>query len=176
MKHFIFLLLLSPFIVSAQQASAGPVFSEFGKVYEVSNPDFKTDLENDFKVVFDVMSSPGKEGARNRQLETAARFLNLHVSAGKDRDQLKVALVVHGSAAKDLLQSQAYEVRLGRPNPNEALVEALIKEGVEVIICGQSAHSRKLDRDKLIPGVKVALSAMTALIQLQNDGYQLIKF
>ena len=60
-------------------------------------------------------------------------------------------------------------------NPNRELVESLLGAGVEVIMCGQSSKTRGLPKEDLIPGVKIALSAMTANIQLQNQGYRPIK-
>lgn len=176
MRTFIILLLLLPSALTAQVAEAGPVIKDFGKVYRVDQPTYQTNMESEFKVVFDVLDSPEEEDKRNRKLETAARFLNMHVQAGKDRDLLKVAVVVHGTAATDLLDNEAHSKRFGTPNPNRDLLQALMDEGVEIILCGQSANSRDIDPNTLIPGVKLALSAMTALIQMQQSGYQLIKF
>ncbi len=176
MRSYITLILFLPFIAAAQEPATGPVFTEFGKVYDVEEPSFSTDLEGTFKVVFDVLDSPGKGDGINRQLETVARFLNMHVRAGKDRSSLQVALVVHGAAATDLLKPGAYQERFGKSNPNTELIEALLREDVAVILCGQSANHRNIQPASLIPGVKLSLSAMTALVQLQNDGYQLIKF
>lgn len=176
MRRLIVCFLFLPWLVSAQEAKAGPVIEEFGKVYKIENPTFPTDMEGEFKVVFDVLEGPENKEQRNRKLETAARFLNMHAQAGKDMDLLDVAIVVHGTAATDLMENKAHEARFGQPNPNQELLKALMDEGVEIILCGQSANSRNIPTNSLIPGVKLGLSAMTALIQLQQDGYQLIKF
>jgi len=90
--------------------------------------------------------------------------------------QLKVALVVHNQASKDITHDEAYKARFGVSNPNTALVEALLDANVDIIYCGQSSLTRNFPKEDLIPGVKIALSAMTALIQYQNEGYRLIKF
>ena len=70
----------------------------------------------------------------------------------------------------------AYQERYGMNNPNLRLLEALKQAGAEIYICGQSIHSRKIDRTELAVPVQVALSAMTVLITKQNEGYQLIAF
>lgn len=176
MRRLIICFLFLPWAISAQEAKAGPVIEEFGKVYQVENPTYPTDMDSEFKVVFDVLEGANDKEQRNRKLETAARFLNMHAQAGKDVDLLEVAIVVHGTAATDLMEHGAHEKRFGMPNPNQELLKALMDEGVEIILCGQSANSRNIDTNTLIPGVKVGLSAMTALIQLQQAGYQLIKF
>ncbi|TKD66297.1 hypothetical protein FBT53_03565 [Flavobacterium sp. ASW18X] len=176
MKLFYLFVLLFGMMLSAQEKATGPIISEFGAVYKISNPDFKTNVESEFKVVFDVYSSPKDPNMLNRSIETAARFLNMHSQAGVPAEQLHVALVVHGKAALDVLVSTAYKKRNAVDNPNEPLLHDLLSNKVSVILCGQSANGRGIEKSELIPGVQLALSAMTALIQLQNQGYQLIKF
>ena len=60
----------------AQQpvSQSGNVIAEFGKTYEVPNPDFKTDTDLVFKAVFDVSKAPEDKGKRNPYIETIARF------------------------------------------------------------------------------------------------------
>ncbi|UII75708.1 DsrE family protein [Flagellimonas sp. HMM57] len=171
----ILLTLISAYAIS-QEKKAGPVIENYGKVWEIENPDFKTNVNQEFKVVFDIMNSPESHSEINRTIETAARFLNMHAQGGVPVEQLKVALVVHNKASKDIIHNKAYKAKYGVDNPNFDMVKDLIDAGVEVIYCGQSSKSRNFPKEELIPDVKIALSAMTALIQLQNKGYQLIKF
>lgn len=177
-------ILLSGFIFSffcshtaiAQTKEAGPIIKEYGKVWKIENPDFVTDTSKEFKVVFDIMNSPESPTEINKSIETAARFLNMHSQAGVAKERLKVALVVHNKASKDIITNALYKERFGTKNPNTALVIELMDAGVEIVFCGQSSLSRNFPIEQTIEGVQLSLSAMTALIQLQNDGYQLIKF
>jgi intracellular sulfur oxidation DsrE/DsrF family protein len=57
-------------------------------------------------------------------------------------------------------------------NPNAELIRELTAAGVPVVLCGQTAASRGIPTDGLIDGVQVALSAMTAFLVLQEDGYR----
>ncbi|MEO9513689.1 MAG: DsrE family protein [Flavobacteriaceae bacterium] len=173
-----FLLFFSLICIGgySQEKTAGPVIKDYGPVWFIENTDFKTDTEAHFKVVFDIMDSPESHKEINRSIETAARFLNMHVQGGVPKSQLKVALVIHGKAAKDIIENTGYQSRYGTVNPNYNMVKELMDAGVEVILCGQSSKSRNLPKQELIPGVQISLSAMTALIQLQNNGYRLIKF
>jgi intracellular sulfur oxidation DsrE/DsrF family protein len=159
-----------------QEKGAGPVIRNFGEVWKVENTTFATDTAEEFKVVFDVMDSPDSHMELNRTIETAARFLNMHVQNGIPAANLKVYLVVHNKATKDILDDPYYEDRFGMPNPNSALIKDLLRAGVGVVLCGQSSVSRQMPATQAIDGVQLALSAMTALVQLQNEGYQLIKF
>ena len=175
-KHFpLFVLIIVSFSGFSQKPKTGPIIEKYGAVWEIDNPDFKTDKSQEFKVVFDVKDGPESDTEINRNLNTVARFLNMHGQNGIPASQLKVALIVHGSAARNLLTDNAFKDRYEVPNPNRELVESLLDAGVEVIICGQSSKTRGLPKEDLIPGVKIALSAMTANIQLQNQGYRPIK-
>jgi len=85
-------------------------------------------------------------------------------------------LVVHSKASKDILNNEAYKKQYGTDNPNTELIKALLNTGGQIIFCGQSSMSRGISKEELIAGVQLSLSAMTALIQLQNEDYRLIKF
>ncbi|MEQ5792391.1 DsrE family protein [Muricauda sp. NFXS6] len=168
----LFLLVFVTFSGISQTTKAGPIIGDYGAVWEIEDPDFKTDKSKEFKVVFDVKVGPESDTEINRNLNTVARFLNMHAQSGVPASQLKVALIVHGTAARNLLKDVAYKDRYKVANPNRKLVEDLLEAGVEVIMCGQSSKTRELPKEELIPGVKIALSAMTANIQLQNQGYR----
>ncbi len=174
---FTFLIsLVSSEILIAQSKESGPIIKDFGKVWRIDNTDFKVDTTKTYKAVFDIMNSPEDITQLNASIETAARFLNMHAQSGVPANQLKVALVVHNQASKDVISSEAYKTKYGTANPNENLLNDLIEAGAEVIFCGQSSLSRGFPKEELIPGVQLSLSAMTALIQLQDDNYRLIKF
>lgn len=178
LKYYFFLVMavVFSFGITAQEKKSGPIIADYGKVWRIPKPDFKTDVTKTYKAVFDIMNSPEDVSQRNASMETAARFLNMHAQSGVPLAQLKVALVVHNKASKDLTQSKAYKLKYGVDNPNEKLVEDLMKAGAEIIFCGQSSASRGFPKEDLVDGVQISLSAMTALIQLQDDNYRLIKF
>lgn len=172
-QHLSLSLLLFVGLYSfSQQTKTGPIIEDYGAVWEIENPDFATDKSLEFKVVFDVKDGPESDTEVNRNLNTVARFLNMHAQHGVPASQLKVALIVHGTAARNLLADKGHQERYGVGNPNRKLVEQLIEANVNVIMCGQSSKTRDLPKEELIPGVKMALSAMTANIQLQNQGYR----
>ena len=170
------LFLLLCYISNSQTPKAGPILSDFGKVHAVKNPDYKVQKDITFKAVIDVTGKPDSHNTSNALIETAARFLNMHAQSGVPRSQLKVALVVHGGASKDVMSNTAYQEKYKKNNPNFELVKSLLEIDVPIIICGQSAAHNQIAKEDLISGVQLSLSAMTALVQLQNEGYQLIKF
>ena len=173
---FLFCLLITQTTLSQSKRMNGPLIMEFGPTFNVEHPDIKTDTTSQFKVIFDVSQSAEERTTVNKYIETAARFLNMHTNAGMEVDQLNVAMTIHGGAWQDILTDDAYKQRYGHKNPNTALIDALVKSGVDIILCGQTAGARKLSSDDINPNVNMALSAMTALLQYQNNGYKFIKF
>lgn len=148
---------------------------EYGPTSPVADPDYKMDADATYKVLFDVTTSADEKPEQvNKGLETAARFLNMHVKAGKSRETLHPVMVVHGSASYGLLKNEYYKEKYGVDNPNIGLIQALDKAGVEIYICGQTAAHRDIGAEKRLSEVKLALSAMTVLIELQQQGYAVI--
>ncbi|WP_062055238.1 DsrE family protein [Aquimarina longa] len=169
-------ILLPVFIFAQQKSKHGKIIHDFGKIYTVKNPDFKTNSEQNLKAVFDIGRTFKDSSKINPLFNTAARYLNMHFDAGVTLDKLNVVLVIHGSAANDILNNTAYKTKYNVTNPNTPLIEALVKQGVQLILCGQTAAHRNISKKDIHPEIKIALSAMTALVQLQNENYRLINF
>ena len=159
---------------SIGEARPGPVIPDFGAVFEVQGLEVPVDTERDYRIVFDVSQSPAGTDGVNPYLNTVARFLNMHARAGVPRERMQLAVVLHGTAGKDALQAEPYRERMGAENPNEPLIRQLAAAGVEFYICGQTAMSRGLPNDELLPEVQMALSAMTARAMLQAQGYEVV--
>ena len=158
-----------------QHPTKGPVTGSFGPVYQVDEPDFPTRTDVTYQAVFDVGAVP-REGAVNPKIETLARFLNMHAQAGVKREDMRLALVLHGAAGRAALGNAAYRERFGTDNPDLPLLVALHETGVRIYLCGQTAAYRGFARDEMAEPVELALSAMTVLVTLQSEGYALIAF
>ncbi|MDC7997912.1 DsrE family protein [Gilvibacter sediminis] len=177
MKPLLALLLFGISFANAQTARIkGVVISEFGSTYEVPKLDIPLDTTQTFKVLFDLSAAPEDPEQLSGYINTVARFINMHVGAGKPENQLQVAAVFHGNASYSLLKNDLYKEKFGVDNPNLELIQALQAADVDIILCGQTAGHRNLTEDRRIPGVQMALSTMTAMIQLQQDGYTIINF
>lgn len=173
-------LSFSSFAYAGPEAfSAGKAIPEFGKIAHV-DVDQPVYGYSKFKVAFDV-SARTDAGKINRKLESAARFINMHDAAGVKVKNIKLAIVLHGGAVRDVTGAEYYTTSL-KPdeekseNVNAALVEALVAKGVKFYVCGQSAAYYDVKNTDLLPGVDMALSAMTAHALLQQKGYTLNPF
>ena len=159
-------MLAAPLAAQEPEVRYGPIFEEFGPHYPVEGIDH-VPQDAEFAVAFDV-ARPADDDTRNRGFESAARFINMHASKGVDPENIRIAMVVHGGAVKDLLASE--------DNPSREMVQQLLDYGVRFIVCGQSAAGQGIAQDDLIPGVEMALSAMTAHALLQQRGYTVNPF
>ena len=162
--------------VLAQETQTGPVLEEFGAVFAVPEADLNLAVDKTHRVIFDVYTDPGGEAEMNPLLNTVARFLNMHAQNGLDAEKMKVAVILHGAGMKNALSDKAYQAKFGRENPNSGLLEALERSGVELFVCGQSMKSRGFAEEDLAAPIKLSLSAMTALVHFQENGYQIINF
>ena len=180
MRSKIFLpAVLATFIaggLSAAEPQTGPAVPNFGPVYEVPGDAWNLEKERLYKVSMDVSETADFSDERNRHIESAARFLNLHARNGIEPDHIQMVIVVHGGASRDLLTDAAYQARYNEPNPNTAMLAELHSAGVKIFLCGQTAVHRNIGRDELNPAVSLALSAMTAHVRLQSEGFTLIPF
>ncbi len=157
------------------QARSGPVIASAGASFVVDNPTFAVPAGHVFKLLFEVNAGGGDSTTVNAQLTTMARFYNLHVRNGVPKERLQAAAVVHGMGWTALLTDAAFAARFGGArNPSRALTQELLAAGAQLVLCGQTAGSRGIRRDELLPGVQVATAAMTALSVLEADGYRLI--
>jgi intracellular sulfur oxidation DsrE/DsrF family protein len=145
--------------------TTGPAIEDFGPVAEV---DATLAIPGDaaFRHSFDV-AKPAEDGELNRSLVSAARFINMLARAGVDAENVEVALVVHGGAVADVS---------GDDSGSADLVATLIEHGVRIIVCGQSAAYYDVKTEDLLPGVEMAVSAMTTHALLQQEGYTLNPF
>ncbi len=167
-------LTLSPAQADFSAFSKGPVFEDFGPVADV-DADFEIPEGTAFKIVYDT-NEAAAPGELNKMLVTAARFYNMHAGAGVAEEDIDLAVVVHGKAVHDLTVAAHYAEAVGGENPNAPLLAALMEKGVRVIVCGQSAVYYEVGKEDLLPGVEMAVSAMTVHAVLQNQGYTLNPF
>ena len=123
------------------------------------------------------MATAAEPDKINRTIESAARFINMHVAAGVPEKNIHLAIVVHGGAAFDLTSQEFFSAHKdGRTNASAAAIAQLQEHGVDFYLCGQSAAAQGITNADLLPGVKMALSAMTAHAVLQQQGYTINPF
>lgn len=141
-----------------------------------------TDPKIDYKIVYDFTAIPQIDETEkmdsskvNWGLEEVGRQFNLHAAAGIPKEKIKMTLVIHALGSRSFLSNEKYQKRYKPDNPNLSLIKQLTDAGVKIVQCGQSATWMGLKKEMFIPEVKIAISAKTAISQLQMKGYALLK-
>ncbi|MCH9696221.1 MAG: DsrE family protein [Gammaproteobacteria bacterium] len=169
MRNVVTFLILTTWATTAPASETafgkGPVFNDYGPV-AVVDVTMPVDPDMELKHSFDV-SAPAVDGKPNSTLVSAARFINMHAATGIAEDNIQVAVVVHGKATMEMADENS---------TSADLIAALTKHNVRIIVCGQSAAYYDVATDDLLPGVEMALSAMTAHAVLQQQGYTVNPF
>ena len=159
---------------AAAEPETGPVIEDFGPVYPVAGAKLGAPEAGVLRALFDVAWAPADPAAPNPRITSVARYLNMHVRAGVPADRLAAALVLHGDASRAALDDDAYWERFDTVNPDRLLLESLAEAGVPIYLCGQTAGFRRYAPEEIAGPVQLALSAMTAVVRLQDEGYRLI--
>jgi intracellular sulfur oxidation DsrE/DsrF family protein len=135
-------------------------------VDEIPDPDMHYNML--FEVTwFDTATKKEIQGG----LGWVARELNLHEANGIPRKNISAVVVIHGDALFFLLRNEKYKKKYGIDNPNVSLIKELQTYGVRMIVCGQAMTGYRLEMGDLVPGLKQALTAQTALSSYQLKNY-----
>ncbi|TAL72060.1 MAG: sulfur reduction protein DsrE [Rhodanobacter sp.] len=169
------------FAGSAMAASASDagwhagVIASAGKIHPVpKNAVFMPDRAATYKVVF-ALTHPGKDATEvSPALERVARTVNLYASAGVPLDHLKFVAIAYGPATEIALDDAHYQQLHHVANPNLPVIRELHQHGIEVAVCGQAVMEHHYRFEWVDPAVPVALSALTTITELQQQGYALM--
>ena len=170
-------------IVLGLLVMAGPVMAQEGRVIEgfgrfsvIEDAELKPDPALRYRVVFDVMAAARAADAPHQGFERVARMVNLLGAGGVTMHPGDLVVTVHGPAARALLTDAEHAKRYeGAANASAGLLAALMKAGVEVRLCGQTAKAMAVTRAELLPGVHIDTSAITTMATLQLKGWALIQ-
>lgn len=173
---FISIFMITISVKSQVKTIKGQEIKDFGNFYKIRKPDLLLDKNKIYKVIFDVYTDEEDSTKINANINTVARFINMHEQQGIKISKLKIVLVLHGAATKNALSESAFKKRFHFSNPNYELLEDLKKSGVTTYVCGQSFTYKGFDKNELSKHVEMSLSALTALVHYQNHGYALISF
>lgn len=146
-----------------------PVIADHGGVVRL--PDAAHQPRAWTKLLVDLTAG-GDADQVNSGLEKVAKYVNIYAGAGAEPAEAKIAVVFHGEATLAVLKPDAYAAKFKTDgNPNLKLLKQLHESGVELYVCGQSLISKGSAPDEVAEHVQTAVSALTAVVNLQADGY-----
>lgn len=163
-------------LLSSAGASAAPAqaITAAGSFHPVPHAAFMPDRNASYKVVFGMTKPSAKPDLVNPSLERVARTVNLYAAAGVPLDHLKFVAIAYGPATALTLDDAHYRAKFGMANPNLPVIAQLRKAGVTVAVCGQAVIESHFQDAWVAKDVEVALSALTTITELQQQGYALM--
>jgi intracellular sulfur oxidation DsrE/DsrF family protein len=150
-----------------------PQIANYGEVVRL--PDAAQQPRDGTKICVDVTGG-GAPDQLIPAIEKVARYVNIYAGAGESPAQVDMAVVLHGDATLAALNSDAYAAKFGtQGNPNFELLHELHELGVPIYVCGQTLISKGCKPDEVMVFVDVAVSALTAVVNHQIDGYTVVQ-
>jgi len=150
--------------------------SEFSGVFPVMNVTEKADSTMKYKLLFNMTLWPKDSIGRrklNEGLAEIGRIINLHVASGVPRENLELAIVIHGGALNTYLTNDAFRKKFKTDNPNLDILRQFSDLHARLIACGQAELFFNIPAENMITEVKTAFSARVALSTYQLKGYTL---
>ncbi|QOY52133.1 DsrE family protein [Candidatus Sulfurimonas baltica] len=130
----------------------------------------------EFKAVFDCSSK--NSGYIVSRMFLIERTIDMIEEKG---DSVKFAITIHGSCAPivsknidEIIMDDAELANMQKAR--EQLERLATKKGVDVTVCAMSLNANTIDKDYVLPFVKISENSFIDTIGYQNDGYALMTF
>lgn len=140
-------------------------------VMPIANGALPYDPSLDYKIVLDLYGKMKDSTEIHPVFLEVARTYNLNIANGVPAEKIHIAAVIHGGIVRAILTEEDYQEKYQTTNPNLAAIKALEEVGVKFYACGQSLRFNNIATDIVTPMVKVAVSAKTSFITLDQMGY-----
>ena len=151
---------------------------KFSGLIPVKDPTEIPDPNIDYKLLFELTYNNPDSLLKdiNGGLTEITRVINLHYASGIPIKRIMPIIIVHGAALDAIRNNQSYQKNYKLDNPNIQLINDLKnKVGAKFIACGQAMAFFDVNKEDLLPDVKVSLTAQTVLSHYQLKGYVLYK-
>ena len=170
-KIFISIIIISNY-TNAQEWET-PIIKGYGEVKYFDQAASQLNKQLEYKLIFDIKGNQVKNGV-NKGLWTIARTLNLFELSGIPSKKIEIVASIHGEATFITLNSNAYQDKFGRDNPNSNIIQQLNDSGVKLYVCSQATSSRNINNDDLNINVIPALSGIAVLSNHLLQGFTLM--
>jgi intracellular sulfur oxidation DsrE/DsrF family protein len=156
----------------AKLSFANPAIKQYGSVVQL--PEATQQPRAGSRLLVDLTQGDEPEKL-NGAIEKVARYVNIYQGAGREPADVTIAVVLHGDATLACLNDDTYAQQFGtQSNPNLDCLHSLHEAGVEIFVCGQSLVAKEHQPEDVAVFVDVAVSALTAVVNLQADGYSYV--
>jgi intracellular sulfur oxidation DsrE/DsrF family protein len=159
---------------AAPPSTVTPGIAGEGAMHPLPDAAYQPNKDATYKIVFAVTKGSESPSDVNPALMRVARTVNLYASAGVPVSHLKLVAVASGPATSAMLDDVHYKEKFGVANPNTTLIHKLRVAGVDVAVCGQAVLESNYETSWISRDVTLALSALTTITLLQQEGYALM--
>jgi intracellular sulfur oxidation DsrE/DsrF family protein len=157
-----------------------PAIKDYGKIHPLPDAAYRPTRTGIYKIVFAAEAGSKDPSEPISALDHAARAVNVYASAGVPKKHMKFVVVMAGPASMAAIDNEHYKAHFKVDNPNVPLIHALRDAGVEIVLCGQAASGAfaagNIKFEWINPEVTLALSALTAIPILEQQGYALMNY
>ena len=140
-------------------------------VMPVVNPILTYNPAIDYRVALDLYGRVKDSTAIHPVILEVARTYNLTIANGIPAEKIQIAAVIHGGLVQAILNEEEYQKKYHTTNPNLPAIKSLEKVGVKFYVCGQSMGFNNIASERITSLVKVAVSAKTTFITLDQMGF-----
>ncbi|MEN4052913.1 MULTISPECIES: DsrE family protein [Sulfurimonas] len=129
----------------------------------------------EYKVVFDCSSNDANY--LKSRMWLVGKTIDMIEEQG---DSIKAALTIHGKCA--LIASENYDMLVEGEAVNamkqaqEYLIELSKRKNIELVVCAMSLNANSIDKEDVLPFLKISKNSYIDTIAYQNDGYALMTF
>lgn len=173
---YLLLLLCCSTLVGMAQDKVFPVVKGYGGVLPLTEREDKPDTAKIYYLLADVKAGASTPDQVAAGWEKVATAINLHVQSGIPLRNIRLAIVVSGTAAATVLGANSYLRTFGYANPHLRLMDQLAAITEDIYVCGQTWQTLGYRPDQLLPQVKLAFSALTINTHFSQKGYTILTF
>lgn len=147
----------------------------YGRILDLSTVDVAPDPSMKYDILIEVVHDMDEPKRLNFFANNVARLINLHAVGGVKKENLNVVVVIHAQATHSVINAEAYEKKYKTDSPYVRYYQELADAGVELVVCGQSLSMFGHKKEDVLPDIKIATSALTAISTYQLKGYAFFK-
>lgn len=154
-----------------QPAWIYPVIAKFGGVHPRADVAVRPDPKANYRIFADVVSDDRNPAGQYDALVRLARLVNLMAYAKVPPSHVHIVALLDGMSGWAAATNAFYQEQFNADNPNLAIVHALKKAGVTLLICSQALAEHGLPDSAIDPDVTITLSALTDPVVYGERGY-----
>ena len=148
-----------------------PAIPGFGGVHPRPDLPVRPNPKESYKIFVDVVTPHRDPSGKFDSLERLARLVNLMAYAKVPRNQVHIVALLDEDVGYASGTNAFYRKAFGSDNPNLALIHALKKAGVKMLVCSQGLAEGNIPDNAIDPAVTITLSALTDMVVYGHKGY-----